>query len=125
MDGAPKHDSLWQLAAAPLVWAAHLLLSYATAAIFCEKVAGRDGALDGARVAIAAFTAVALLAVGIIGWRAWKAERGDGGPALPHDSDSTEGRRRFMAFATLLLAGLSAVAIVYAALPALFIGSCA
>jgi hypothetical protein len=121
---AAERDSLVPLVASPVVWAAHFLASYGTAAIYCEKVAGRDGSLAGARVAIAVFTVVALAAVGAIGWRAYRRERGEGGPVLPHDSDSSEGRRRFLGFAALLLSGLSAVAILYAALAAVFIGRC-
>ena len=115
---------MWQLVASPSVWALHFALSYATAAIHCAKVAGPAGALGGARVAIAAYTAIGLAVVAIIGWRAYRVEHAAGRPALPHDSDSSEGRERFLAFATLLLSGLSAVAIVYGALPAVFIGSC-
>jgi hypothetical protein len=121
---AEPHDSLWQLAASPLVWALHFALCYATAAIYCAKVAGPDGSLAGARVAILVYTVLGLAAVAAIGRRGLRAARAGEGPALPYDSDSTEGRHRFMGFATLLLSGLSAVAIVYETLPVLFIGSC-
>jgi hypothetical protein len=121
---AARRDSLFQLAASPLVWALHFVLAYATAAIYCEKVAGEGGSLDGARLAIAVYTAVGLAVIAAIGWRAYRAARGDGAPALPHDTDSSEGRHQFLGFATLVLSGLSAVAIVYAALATLVFGSC-
>ena len=116
-----KGGGLWILAAAPTVWAAHFLLAYVTAAVWCAKAVERGGPLGGARTAIAAYTVVALFAIAWIGVRAWA--RHHTGEA-PHDADTPEDRDRFLGFAALLLAGLSAVAVVYAALAAVFIGSC-
>jgi hypothetical protein len=118
-----EDESLWRLAASPLAWSAHLLLSYCTAAIWCEKVAGRAGSLASARVAIAAYTAIALVVIVVIGWRGYKRHR-FGDSTLPHDFDSPDDRHRFLGFATLLLSGLSAVAVLYQALAAVIIGSC-
>jgi hypothetical protein len=118
-----RDDSLWRLAASPLAWAGHLLLSYCTAAIWCEKVAGRAGSLSGARVAIAIYTACALVVIGGFGWRGYKRHTLLGS-ALPHDADTPEDRHRFLGFATLLLSGLSALAVLYQALAAVIIGSC-
>ena len=118
-----QHESLWRLAASPLLWAAHLLASYCTAAVFCEKFASGAGSLANVRVAIALFTLVALAAIGAVGWRGYRRHR-YGDVNTPHDFDSPEDRHRFLGFATLLLSGLSAVAVVYQALPAVFIGSC-
>lgn len=124
---AERNRSLWALAAAPGIWAAHLLLSYGTAAVYCAKLSAAErlasGSLGPVRVAIAAYTAVSLVAIGIIGWRGFARHR-LGGATVPHDSDSPEDRHRFLGFATLLLAGLSAVAVVFAGLTAVFIGSC-
>jgi hypothetical protein len=118
-----RSESLWQLAAPPLIWAAHLLLSYCTAAIFCEKYALRDDSLGLVRVAIAGYTLLALVAIGYAGARAYRRHR-YGDSTTPHDFDTPEDRHRFLGFATFLLAGLSAVAVVFQALPAAFIGSC-
>jgi hypothetical protein len=118
-----EDESLWRLAASPLAWAAHLLLSYCTAAIWCEKVAGRTGSLASARVAIAAYTVIALVVIVVIGWRGYKRHT-FGDSSLPHDFDSPDDRHRFLGFATLLLSGLSAVAVLYQALAAVIIGSC-
>jgi hypothetical protein len=63
------------------------------------------------------------VAVSLVGAHGYRAHRAGGG-ALPHDGDSAEDRQRFVGFATLLLSGLSALGIVYSALPALFIESC-
>jgi cytochrome c oxidase subunit I+III len=124
--GMPLHErdeSLWRLAASPLAWAGHLLLSYCTAAIWCEKVAGRAGSLSGARVAIAIYTAGALLVIVGFGWRGYK-RHALSGSELPHDAATPEDRHRFLGFATLLLSGLSALAVLYQALAAVIIGSC-
>jgi hypothetical protein len=87
------------------------------------KVAGPGGSLGGVRVAIAVYTVLALGGIGVIGWRALRRHR-YGTATLPHDDDSPEDRHRFLGFSALLLSGLSAVAVLYAALAAVFIGSC-
>ena len=124
-----ERESLWLLIASPVLWAAHFLLSYCTAAIWCAKVAGPDGSLTGARIAIAAYTAIALVGIGINGWSGLRRHHHEGGEPPrggepPHDADSPEDRHRFLGFATLLLSALSAVAVVFEALPAVFLGDC-
>jgi hypothetical protein len=118
-----EHESLWTLTASPLLWAAHFLLCYLTAAVWCAKLAGPNGALGGARGAVAVYTALALLGIGSTGWRAYRRHR-FGSTTGSHDFDSREARHSFLGFATLLLSGLSAVATLYVALAAVFIGSC-
>jgi hypothetical protein len=120
---AEENQSLLLLTTSPVIWAAHFMLSYITAAIWCAKMVGPDGSLAGARVAIAIYTVLALSGIGITGWRAWRRHR-YGTATLPHDDDSPEDRHRFLGFAALLLSALSAVAVIYAALAAVFIGSC-
>lgn len=112
-------SSLLALVAAPLVWVAHFALSYATAAIWCAKLAGPDRSLGTARLAIATYTVVALVAIFVIGWRALRSV-----DSVPEDRDTPEARHHFVAFATVLLAGLSAIAIIYAALATVLVGSC-
>jgi hypothetical protein len=118
-----EHESLWRLTAAPVIWAVHFLASYCTAAIWCAKLAGPDGALGSVRVAIAVYTVLALIGIGITGWQAFR-RHSFGATTVPHDFDSRESRHRFLGFATLLLSALSAVATLYVALAAVFIGSC-
>jgi len=118
-----KNQSLWRLVAPPLTWAAHLLLSYCTVAIFCEKLAGDGGPLGFARFAIAGYTLCALAALSFMMVDAYRRHR-YADATLPHDFDSPDDRHRFLGFATLLLAGISTVAVIYQALPALFIGTC-
>ena len=118
-----RGESFWRLTSGPVIWAVHFVLCYATAAVWCAKLAGPDGALGGARVAIAGYTVVALVGIGIACWVGWERHTFRGA-TLPHDFDSAADRHRFLGFAMLLLAGLSAVATVYTALAAVFIDTC-
>jgi hypothetical protein len=114
--------SLWTLAAAPAIWAAHFLLSYATAAIWCAKLGGPDASLQGVRVAIAGGSAAALAMVAVVGWRARRRWQTAAGSTL--DRDLPVDREAFLARATLLLAALSAVAIAFATLAIVFVRTC-
>ena len=114
-------DSLWWVAAAPGVWSVHFVLSYASAAIWCAKYAGPDASLGGARLAIGLYTALALAALAGVGLRGLGQYRRS---SADTHSDSAESRHRFLGFTLLALSGLSALAIVYEALAAVFIGSC-
>jgi hypothetical protein len=118
-----ENESLWILTVSPVLWAAHFLLSYLTAAIWCAKLAGPEGSLGGVQVAIAIYTVLALLGIGITGRIALRRHQ-FGSATVPHDFDTPEDRHRFLGFATLLLSGLSAVATLYVALVAVFIRSC-
>lgn len=118
-----KRESLWILTVSPTLWAAHFLLCYVTAAVWCARVVGREGSLDGVRAAVAAYTAAALAGILVTAWRGYLRHE-HGTAAVPHDFDTPADRHRFLGFATLLLSGLSAVAVVYVALSAVFIGSC-
>ncbi len=111
------------LVAGPLAWAAHFAVTYATVAVWCAKVGGREGPLGHARTAVAAYTAVALVVIAAVAHDAWTRYR-LGGDHTPLDADTAAGRHRFLGLAAFLLAGLSAVATLYAALAVALIGSC-
>ena len=115
--------SLWGLIAGPLIWAVHFLLSYVTVAIWCAKATAVAAPLDGARIALAVYTGVALAAIVAFGWHAWRRHRW-GEAELPHDAASAGDRHRFLGFATLLLCGLAFVAVAYMALAMSVIGTC-
>ena len=107
---------------APATWAAHFLFCYAFASIHCAK-AGRLAGVGAIRGEIGTATAVALAVVAIVVFVAWSQSR-VAGDAPPHHQSTDEDRIRFLAVAKLLLAGLSAIAIVFTALPAIVIGDC-
>jgi len=114
-------ESLWLLAASPALWAAHFALSYATAAIWCAKHAGPTGSLGPARAAIGVYTVVALAGILIVGRRGWARHRRAEGHE--HDFDSPAGRHGFLGFTVSILSGMSAIGVVFVALPAVLIGS--
>lgn len=123
MTGEPPLARFARLVAGPVLWAAHFLASYVTVAIWCAKVAARGEPLGAARIAVGVYTALALLGIAVVGAWGWRDHRaGRGMP--PHDADTPEDRSRFLGFATLLLAGLSAVAVAWEALAAVFVETC-
>lgn len=121
-DTSEERQHLWMIAVSPTIWTAHFLGSYVTAAIWCAK-AGRSAGLGGVRIAVAALTLVALAAIVHTGWRGLRRHQLGTATAL-HDLDTAEDRHRFLGFATVLLSGLSAVGVVYVAMPALVFGAC-
>ncbi|MFU0505182.1 hypothetical protein [Pseudaminobacter sp. NGMCC 1.201702] len=120
----PKEvETLWTLFTAPVVWAVHFLISYVGAAIFCAKQDQLSLGFDVVRTGIALVTVVALLMILLAGWLAWR-QWGFGAHDPPHDDPTAHDRRLFQGFATLLLSGLSFVAVIYVAMPLLFMTEC-
>jgi hypothetical protein len=117
------NQTLWLLAASPLIWAAHFLASYLTVAIWCAKVAEFGGPLGSARVAIGVYTALALAGIGIVGWVGLR-RQSFGAATNTHDFDTPADRHRFLGFATLLLSSLSAVATIFVSMAAIFMERC-
>jgi hypothetical protein len=118
-----ERQSLWLLTISPSIWAAHFLLSYMGAAVWCGDVVGREGSLGPVRIAIAAAAVVALIGIAITGLAGWKKHSHEGSPP-PHHEDTPEDRHRFLGYATVLLSALSAIAVVYVALVTIFIRGC-
>lgn len=124
MNAKPEHEeSLWWLAASPVVWAVHFLTSYITAAIWCAKAVPYGGTLATARLLIGIYTTVALLLIVAVGFRGFRRHR-FGSASVPHDFDTPEDRHRFLGFAVLLLSSLSAIAVVYDVFPILYFEAC-
>lgn len=122
-NGGPRLKStLWALVASPTIWALHFLFCYIYASVYCAK-GGRLALIGDARTAIAVATVVALVLVGASGYAAWSRSRMEGDPA-PHQESTDEDRLRFLAVATMLLAALSFVAIVFTAIPAFIFEDC-
>lgn len=116
-------ESLWTLFTAPVVWALHFLFCYVVAAIFCEKPGFLGLDFTNLRIAIATLTVFALVTIvisALLAWRQWGFGTGD----PPHDDPTRRDRMLFQGYATLLLSGLSFVAVIFTALPALFITEC-
>src|SRR5688500_6961663 len=118
-----RRESLWLVITSPMIWSAHFLLSYVTAAVWCAKSAGPDGPLASARVAIAIYTLIAIIGISFTGWRGYRRHM-FGTVTSAHDFDSPAGRHGFLGFAVVALSMLSAIATLYVALAIVFIGTC-
>ena len=116
-------ESLWTLFTAPTVWVAHFLVCYVGAAIYCAKREQLGFGFDMVRVGVGAATVIALAAIVVAAFLAWR-QWGFGAEDPPHDEPTGQDRRRFQGFATLLLSGLSFIAVLYAAMPVLFMTEC-
>lgn len=124
MTTVARDRTLWVLPLSPFLWSVHFMLCYLTAAIWCAKSGDATASLSVVRAAIVIYTIPALVGIGVvtfIGYRWWY---GHGVPTPPHDRDTPEDRHRFMGFATILLSGLSAVAVLYSAAVVLFFETC-
>lgn len=111
--------TLWTLIVPPVVWAGHFLFCYLWVAVSCAKL----GAFPRFTVAFVIGTGVALAIIVVSGWIAWVQSRTPGDPA-PHDEGTDIDRLRFLALATMLLAALSFVAVIFTAAPALMLTDC-
>lgn len=111
--------SLWTLIVPPTTWAGHFLFSYLWAALNCAK----KGEFARFPTLFAVGTVAALLVILAAGAVAWVQERTPG-DAPPHEQGTKVDRLRFIAKATLLLAGLSFVGVIFTATPVLFLTDC-
>ena len=114
--------TLWTLAVPPTVWALHFLFCYVWAAVRCAK-RGPAESIGDIRIGIAVATVVALIPIVASGYIAWAQSRTEGDPP-PHNASTGPDRLRFIAYATLLLAGLSFVSVLFVAAPALVFTDC-
>ncbi len=115
---------LWRVIAAPIVWALHFLFCYIYAAIHCEKM-GREAPLGDVRIAIAVATAVALAAIAASTWHLWRVRgRSLTDNDFEFDHNTPEERHRFLSHVALMLCVLSAVAVLYVAIPVFYLASC-
>jgi len=115
---------LWQVIAAPVIWALHFLFCYVYAAIYCAK-AGRDAGLGGPTLVIVGATAVALMLIGLASYRLWQVrDRSLTDNDFEFEHNSPEERHRFLSHVALMLCLLSAVAVIYVTIPMLYLSSC-
>ena len=114
-----RRVTLWTLIVPPTVWAVHFMFCYLWVSVSCAKLA----AFPRFPVAFAVGTLVALAIIVASGVIAFLQSRTPGDPP-PHDESTGIDRTRFLATATLLLAGLSFVAVLFTAAPALMLTDC-
>lgn len=115
---------LWRVIAAPIVWALHFLFCYVWVAVYCEKM-GRETPLGDARTVVIAATVVALAAIGLATHRLWRVR----GRSLTDDDfefehNTPEERHRFLSHVALMLCLVSAVGVVYVAIPIFTLATC-
>lgn len=111
--------TLWTLIVPPTIWAGHFLFSYLWAAVSCAKV----GTFARFPVTFAVGTLLALALIAGSGVIAWSQSRTPGDDP-PHDEGTDIDRLRFLATATLMLAGLSFVGVLFTAMPVVFLRDC-
>ncbi len=116
-------ESLWTLFTAPTVWAVHFVGCYAAVSVYCAKAATLDFSFATVRLALGGFTVIALAVIVLSAWLAWR-QWGFGSGDPPHDEPTAEARTLFQGFATLLLSGLSFIAVLYMAIPLILIAEC-
>lgn len=118
-----ERDSIWLLTLSPVIWSAHLLLSYITAAVYCEKYAGGDVGFQTVQWLVAGYTALAMTSIVVIGWVGYQRNQARD-DATPRAFDSPTDRHRFIGFATFLLSLLSGVATLFSAMVFVFVRNC-
>lgn len=111
--------TLWTLIVPPSVWAGHFLFSYLWAALMCAKV----GEFARFPTLFAVGTAVALLLILAAGYVAYVQSRGSAS-LEPAEAGTEQDRLRFLATATLMLAALSFIGVIFTATPVVFLTDC-
>lgn len=115
---------LWRVIAAPIVWALHFLFCYIYGAVYCAK-AGRDASLDGPTTVIVGATVVALSLIAFSTHHLWRVRgRSLTDNDFEFEHNTPEERHRFLSHVALMLCVLSAVAVLYVAIPMLYLSSC-
>jgi len=115
---------LWRVIAAPIVWALHFLFCYVYGAIYCAK-AGRDASLTQPTYIIIGATVVALALIALSTHHLWQVRgRSLTDNDFEFDHNTPEERHRFLSHVALMLCVLSAVAVIYVAIPMLYLTSC-
>jgi hypothetical protein len=115
---------LWRVIAAPIIWALHFLFSYVTVAVFCEK-AGRTAELGDARTIVVIATVAALAGIAWSTHALWQVRgRSLTDNDFEFEHNTPEERHRFLSHVALMLCVLSAVAVLYVAIPMFYLSTC-
>ncbi len=118
---AQGHEPLWVPVVAPAIWSLHFMLSYIAAALWCGRFSFRGFALG---TVVTVVTVASLAGIAAFFHHGLKRHR-YGLPARSHDDDTPEDRDQFVAFTTMLLAGMSFVAVAFEALAISVVQRCA
>lgn len=115
---------LWRVIVAPLIWAGHFLFCYVLAAVYCEKV-GRGAELGEVRIIVAVATVAALAGIAWSSHTLWQVRgRSLTDNDFEYEHNTPEERHRFLSHVALMLCVLSAVAVLYVAIPIAYLSSC-
>ena len=112
---------VWRMLPSPLIAAIHFTVCYMATSVYCIRADG-DG-LVTLNVLLGWFTAVVLLAIGVLAWAAWRRLR-----LVRQSTEGTakqRGETEFLARITWYLALLSWVGVLFIAAPLVFFGGCA
>ncbi len=115
---------LWQVIFAPIVWAGHFLFCYVYGAVYCAK-SSRDASLEGPTLVIVGATVLALVLIGLSTLRLWRVRgRSLTDNDFEFEHNTAEELHRFLSHVALMLCVLSAIAVLYVAIPMLYLTSC-
>jgi len=113
--------SLWRTTFAPATWALHFVLCYALVSLSC--IHGTPPVAI-TRSALILATLAALAVIALLGWRSYRHWAPGRTGRLTHPYGTPEHRHHFLGHAAFLLAIISAIGVVFVALPLLVIGGC-
>ena len=119
MQTTRRRDRLWIPLVAPIAWSTHFTICYVWIAMAC----GRFGSFDRARTGVTILTVVAVAAIAAC-FVYGLSRHGYRLPDQPNDDGTPGDRTRFMAFTTMLLAGLSMVGVLYVGIAVSAVGGC-
>lgn len=115
---------LLRVVMAPTVWAVHFLVVYVGGAVWCAK-AGREADLDPVRWLTLAATIAALALIAVLFRGLWRVRTPGDFQGNPNFSgNAPEDRHRFLSHVGITLCALSAVAILFVALPTVMVDTC-
>jgi hypothetical protein len=122
MQNPLKQNSLLGMVGAPVVWIVHFALCYIAVSLICDGGYTGDWlggiSLAGAIVGVLTVAAFALLVyIAVVNYRIWA------DPPLPEMT--SDGMVRFIALCSVMLCGLSIVALLWVAFPAYVLPACA
>ncbi len=109
---------------APTIWAGHFLVVYVGGALWCAR-AGREAGIDPVRWLTLAASVIALGLIAAIFRSLWRVRTpGDFQRNPDFSGNEPEDRHRFLSHVGITLCALSAVSILFVALPTLMVDTC-